>query len=362
LDRLQLIWADGTTAVVPALWLRDNCPCSHCKVVATSERRKLIATEPLELAPVSVVTDTSGVTVDWGNHVSHYTLDWYRAIQLDTRRHLATPSLWGPDFTLPRFRYSELDESVPGGRQRLIEFLSAFTSHGVACVSGVPIYQGESERFVSRWAPIRELPFGRVHDVLVDPMGYNIAHTAEALPPHTDFPSYKWPPSGQALHMLINEVVGGDSFVVDGWRVASELDRSELDILASFPVPFRQFDHGAETWTMAPLLRLRPDGSIEQLRFSNQLMQPIDPATTGIDRFYEAYHHLSTLLLAPEQQHRFRMQPGDLLVVHGHRVLHGRTAYEASTGHRHLQDVYFEFEDLFNQLHRLSSIPARAPV
>ena len=361
MDPVQLVWADGTTAAVPALWLRDNCPCSDCKVVATSERRKMIATEPVDLAPVSVVTDPSGVTVDWGQHVSLYSIDWYRAIRLECGRRAVPPSPWSEEFVPPRFAYADLDESTETGHSTVSEFLKAFAEYGLAIIGGVPAYPGESERFVSRWAPIRELPFGRVHNVYVDPSGYNIAHTAEALPPHNDFASYEWPPSGQALHMLINEVPGGDSIVVDGWRVAGLLDPDDIAVLASFPVPFRQFDDGIETWTKAPILRLRSDGSIGQIRFSNQLMQPIDPDAPDVAAFYRAYHRLGTLLLAPENQVQFRLDRGDLLLVHGHRVLHGRTAYEEAYGRRHLQDVYFEYEDAVNHLFTLQSAATHSP-
>lgn len=354
MDPVQLAWDDGTMIDVPAIWLRDNCPCPECKVIATSERRKLIATEPLHLAPVSVEIDSSGVTVDWGAHVSHYSLDWYRAIQLDLQRQAIAPVRWSCDLSMPTFRYADLDETSDAERSVVVDFLTRFAQYGVALVTGVPTSPGESERFVARWAPIRELPFGRVHDVYVDPGGYNIAHTFEALPPHNDFASCEWPPSGQGLHMLVNEAEGGESVVVDGWHIADQLEPEHLEILSSFPVPFRQFDRGAETWTRAPLVRRRADGSVCHLRYSNQLMQPLDPSAPGIVGFYEAYHRLSELILREENQHRFRLEPGHLLVVHGHRILHGRTEYDP-TARRHLQDVYFEFEDIVNQLFRLAS-------
>ena len=110
----------------------------------------------------------------------------------------------------------------------------------------------------------------------------------------------------------------------------------------------------------APILRRRPDGSIGHIRYSNQLMQALDPSAPDIDRFYAAYHRLSELVLDPENQRRFRMEAGDLLVVHGHRVLHGRLAYEPSSGRRHLRGVYFEFEDLVNHVFRLTEPLAEA--
>jgi len=44
---------------------------------------------------------------------------------------------------------------------------------------------------------------------VVDCRGYNVASTNLELPSHTDLPSYSWPPSVQALHMLVNETEHG---------------------------------------------------------------------------------------------------------------------------------------------------------
>ncbi|GIS47229.1 MAG: hypothetical protein Ct9H90mP19_4660 [Gammaproteobacteria bacterium] len=48
---------------------------------------------------------------------------------------------------------------------------------------------------------------------------YNVAHTSKELPPHNDFASYMNQPSIQGLHMLENECKGGESIIVDGWKV-----------------------------------------------------------------------------------------------------------------------------------------------
>ena len=41
----------------------------------------------------------------------------------------------------------------------------------------------------------------------------------------------------------------------------------------------------------------------------------------------------------------FKTSGGDLLTVHGHRVMHGRMSFDPTSGARHLQDV-MEYDDL----------------
>ena len=49
----------------------------------------------------------------------------------------------------------------------------------------------------------------------------------------------------------------------------------------------------------------------------------------------------------------FRLDAGDTLMVNGLRVLHGRTEFRPD-GARHLQDVYFEVDDVVANLARLT--------
>ena len=198
----------------------------------------------------------------------------------------------------------------------------------------------------------REVLFARIHDVQLDRSGYNVAHTSCALPPHNDFASYSWPPSVQALHMLVNEAGGGESIIVDGWHVLSTLRErhpGHFRVLCEVPVPFREFDDDNETYAVAPLVRCGADGAIVALRFSNQLMQTLDPAAPGVGEFYRAYHALCGLLTAGDVKAKFRLAGGDILILAAHRVLHGREAFEAA-GRRHLQDAYFELDNIRNHL------------
>ncbi len=44
-----------------------------------------------------------------------------------------------------------------------------------------------------------------------------------------------------------------------------------------------------------------------------------------------------------------RLEGGEILLVAGHCVLHGREAFEPM-GKRHLQDAYYEFDNVKNHL------------
>ena len=215
-----------------------------------------------------------------------------------------------------------------------------------------PTEPDSSEQLAARLGPVREVVFDRIHNVVVDPKGYSIAHTALAIAPHNDFTSYSWPPSVQVLHMLANECEGGESSIVDGFRVLDRLRGDHPDhfaVLCTVPVPFRLASEQDESYAVNPMAELDGDRQVRLLRFNTQQMKTIPLAEPRLGRFYAAYHELSTRVNAADSQSFLRLQGGQILLVAAHRVLHGRTAL-LSAGRRHLQDAYFEHDNMRNHL------------
>lgn len=345
-DSIEIDWGDGGRSTLPNLWLRDNCDCRDCRVDQTSEKKFLLTAVPADLAPVDVRFTNDLLNVVWPDgHQTCYPAEVLRCMA-DGRRVESSP--WPEHFVPTRYAYQEFLED-----DRLaVTAIHDFMNLGAIILIAAPDVPGTLESLAPRLGPVRELLFDRIHDVRVNPAGYNVAHTAMPLPPHNDFASYTWPPSVQALHMLVNEASGGETIIVDGWGVLEAL-RAEypdyFDVLCKMPVPFREFDENTETYAVAPLVRCDVDGNIEGIRFSNQLMQSVDPNAPQCGMFYRAYHELCRRITEPGIQARFRLQGGEILIVAAHRVLHGREAFEP-TGRRHLQDAYFELDNIRNQL------------
>ncbi len=350
---VELRWPEGPVAV-PALWLRDNCPCAECRVVSTTEHRLVISQVAADLMPAGVAVAADGtIDVDWGDHRSSYSSAWWNDVTAQARRAYPDPKPWHPGFVPERFDHAD----VTGGSLAVeLEMLEAFGRDGAVVITATPTESGACVPFIRRWAPPIEVPFDLVHDVYVDPAGYNVAHTSEALPPHNDMGSKRHPPSGQILHMLVNDAEGGDSVLVDGFTIAGMLSAEHREILASVEVGFRQFADDAETWGRSPILRTNVAGEVTHLRYSNQLLQAIDPTASYAADWYAAYHTLSALITDEANQIQFRLNAGDLLMVQNHRVLHARRAFRPASGARHLQDTYFDADDVLNEAWRLQHV------
>ena len=345
-DAIRIVWDCGTLTTLPHLWLRDNCACSDCRIAQTDEKKFMISSVPADLAPASAKLTGDELHIVWPDgHRSVFKgslLRSYGSTDADIS------SSWPRDYTPYRCDYRRF----LGDDRTAASAIARFVKDGAMILGKAPTVPGTLENLAARLGPVREVLFDRIHDVAVDPSGYNVAHTPLPLPPHNDFASYTWPPSVQALHMLANETRGGESVIVDGWAVLADL-RAEhpdyFDVLSRVAVPFREFDEDTETFAVEPIVRCNSDGTIAGLRFSNQLMQAIDPNDPHAHDFYNAYRELCVRITNPELQISFRLNGGEILVVAAHRVLHGRRAFEP-VGRRHLQDAYFELDNVKNHL------------
>jgi gamma-butyrobetaine dioxygenase len=47
------------------------------------------------------------------------------------------------------------------------------------------------------------------------------------------------------------------------------------------------------------------------------------------------------------------MEPGDIFSFNNRRVLHGRTAFDPNSGHRHLQGYYMDRDEIIGRLNYL---------
>jgi|TARA_B100000959_G_scaffold202142_1_gene211547 gamma-butyrobetaine dioxygenase len=329
---------------LPFLWLRDNCQCDECRIIETQEKQFLLHTVPIDISPKSVEVKDESLFVLWPDkHKSVIALD---KIEKSGKTRYPEHKLWTSNFTPRSFDWSEFLDN----KEIALEALRTFVSFGVIILNNAPKEPNSLELLSKRFGPVYETLFERIHNVSVNRHVYNVAHTSKGLPLHNDFASYKSQPSVQALHMLENECEGGESIIADGWEIVEDLRKDNpehFNILKKFNVPFREFDENNETYAEAPIIQCSPDGSVESFRFSNQLMQMIDPSREDVKSFYKAYHEVSTRVHDSKYHSTFRLNEGEVLIVASLRVLHARESF-IPNGKRHLQDAYFVYDNALN--------------
>lgn len=331
------------------LWLRDNCPCPECR---HESGQRLLDTRrlPDDLAVVGVAGNGAVEVTFSDGHVSRFTPEWLRA-------HAGEPApgrqrLWGSELQdeLPMLPYGD----VAAGGDGLRRWLRWVDELGFAILTGGPTEPGTVLRTVEFFGFVRETNYGRLFDVRTVVNPTNLAYTGLGLGAHTDNPYREPTPTLQLLHCLASSAEGGENTLVDAFRVAADLPREDLDLLATQPIRFRYADAETELEAETPVISLDASGRAVAVHYNTRSAQPFRFPPELMGRYYEAYQRFGRLLEAPAYRIELKLEAGDLFIVDNLRVLHGRTAYAATGGERHLQGCYADRDALRSRLAVLS--------
>jgi hypothetical protein len=194
--------------------------------------------------------------------------------------------------------------------------------------------------------------------------GNDTAYTALPLPPHNDGCYMRDQPGFQMFHCLQPAASGGDSTLVDGVALAARLGRRNLESLQYLANPFNRivYHHTDEKdiflQSRPVFSRFSPSTSllsgveeIARVHFNDIDRAPLSsinapPSALGphMLSFYSHWLNLMHVLTEPELELRLGLRPGYVLVFDNLRTLHGRTAFDASSG-RVLSGCYGRVED-----------------
>ena len=239
-----------------------------------------------------------------------------------------------------------------------IDMLRNFHLFGFVILTHMSKKEGAVIDFAETLGPVRSTNFGKYFDVISKPNPDDLAYTALGLSPHTDNPYRKPVPGIQLLHCIVNDAEGGNSTLVDGLKIANYLKKNEkhyFDILTSVEVLFHFADKEVVLQNWGRLIELDSNNNFKQIRFSGRLdyVPAINPEKLVI--FYQARKRLYELCISKDFMVSFRLESGMLAMFDNHRLLHGRTKYDPSSGNRHLQGCYIEHDVVEGKLRKYLS-------
>ena len=361
--------AAGRRLRFPAVWLRDNCPCTQCEDPGSGQKLKDITQIPNDLGVAA--SDNAGesvlVTFAPDGHRSAFSRSWLASYALDgyadsDGRTEDDKDLWPAADLAPRNPAAPANlpqASWPRYLDRPTDRIRALEDvlrRGFVLLHDVPAEPGMVLEVAASFGFVRETNYGRLFDVRVEPEPGNLAFTNRAILPHTDNPYRDPAPTVQLLHCLRTaDDGGGDTGLVDGFAAAAALraiDAESFDTLARTPVPFGYIDKETELRASLPLIQLSPRGRVRGVRFNHRSARPLRLPYAEVTAFYAAYRRWAELLARPERQLNLRLAPGDCLVFDNTRVLHARTAFSMTAGSpgRHLQGCYADLDGLASTL------------
>ena len=356
---LNVVWSDGEKSNFHFMWLRDNCPTAHDK--DSRHRMFNILEVSTSIEPKTCKINNEGkLEIEWseGNHISYYDQEWLRnnCYTINNNKKYNSPyQLW--DYSLQKNLESiRIDhDEIINSEEGLIKWLELLHYKGIAIVKNAPTEKESAFKVLNRISHTRETFFKTPFEVVNIPKPNNSAYTAHALRNHMDLPWFENPPGYQFLHCLINSAEGGDSSAVDAFEVADYLRKNEKEIFdtlinVSFKFKDKDYTQKSIRGYHAPAISLTKDNDYNDIRFSVATMDVLDCNPNLMEKVYKAHHRFGKLLHDDKFQIKFRLTPGDIFSFNNRRVLHGRTAFNPNSGHRHLQGYYIDRDEILGRL------------
>ena len=229
----------------------------------------------------------------------------------------------------------------------MYELLKSFYKYGFVIIKKVPTHDNFIVKFANSIGNIRPTNFGEFFNVKSVPKPNDLAYTSLALSPHTDNPYRKPVPCIQLLHCIENEVTGGFSTLVDGFKVANHLKKNYPEyfkILTKIKVKFKFTDKDVILENNGELIELDGLGNLKQIRFSTRLDYVPVLEKKKLDLYYKARKKISDFYNSKKFRIEFKLISGDIMMMDNYRLLHGRTAYDANEGKRFLQGCYIDHD------------------
>ena len=351
---LNLVWADGHLSQYPGVWLLEACVCARCGDSATAVRHISLHEKPVRPQIEACSFDNDQLTIDWGDqHHSVYALQWLRdrclsAEARSERKFQAKP--WGREMlaSLPYFDYPE----VVASPERHLQFLESILDSGFAILRKVPSQRKCTEDITSLVGKLRMTNYG-IYELESKPDPEIVGDMAISINLHTDEPYRVDPPGITFFHVIKQADSGGASTLTDSFRLAQDLRERHPDdfkILSRIAARFhRDLIEGRIFEYQRPIIQCDNDGDINGVYLLDRGMAPVDCALDEVEPFYDALRRFLQTVDTDQDAIEFRLQTGEMLVFNNHRLMHGRTAFDPSSG-RHVRSCHVDLDEFHSRL------------
>jgi gamma-butyrobetaine dioxygenase len=340
---LSVKLASGKTAYFNAYWLRDNCATSF----DSQTRERTFDIFHMEKAPVALQADitSEGLAVVWGDgHRSIYAMEFLEKYAEGKRR--ADPAnlprrAWYSDHYASIAKFSQ--PQLLTDKNEVKKWIEALLVDGVSIVTDMPDSNEGLTETVKLIGHVRPTFFGEFFDVKTHIKPTNLAYTAKALEMHTDTPAEDMAPGIQFLHCRANSVEGGQNLFLDGMAVADDLrveDPEAFRLLSETDIPYYCEHDDYDMRSRQRVIELDEHGVVTGVTISQHMADIFDLPQEFMDSYYPAFCKFGRMLQSEKYMMRFRLNATECIVFDNHRIVHGRSAYSATSGDRYLRGTY----------------------
>ncbi len=329
----------------PNIWLRDHAKDKENWDKRSHQRKTFTASLDIsvQIKEVKIKDDGSYLEILWSdmkNSVNYSSEYLFKNILSKNNKN----------YDLQLWKKQNIDEDIYFNFKNILSdegfklFLQKLYNLGFCVITDCETNLKSVEILAKKIGYIRQSIFGGLWEFESNQDMADSAYTQEELRPHTDSTYSNDAPGLQLLLCCDYKAKGGESIMVDGFKIAQVIknnDKDLFDIMSKIEVPGKYVGDGVILEAKRPIFRL-DNNELIQVSFNNydRTEFRIDEPLTV--KFYEAIKQFDNLANSKEFQWKHILKPGELLIFNNWRILHGRGSFN---GKRKMAGCYINMED-----------------
>lgn len=330
----------------PNIWLRDHAKDEENWDYRSNQRKTYTASlsSKLFIKEASVIDSGKYIKILWSDskNIIKYSTEFLLNNSLKKNTKNQNLILWKKNEISKKIFLKYNNILSKDGFKRFLKNLYTF---GFCVITDCKTEIETVKKIANKIGYVRQSIFGGLWEFESNEDMADSAYTQEELRPHTDSTYSNDAPGLQLLLCCDYEASGGDSIMVDGFKIANMIkdeDKKIFDILSNIEVPGKYVGDGVILEAKRPIFKLDSNKELVQVSFNNYDRAEFRLENELMINFYKAIKKFDSLVNESEFQWRHTLKPGELLIFNNWRVLHGRGSFK---GKRKMAGCYINMED-----------------
>ena len=345
-DKINILFSNNKEDNFLNIWLRDHAKDEDSWDHRSNQRKIFTAKLDPKLHIKKAILKDNGKSVDilWSDLKKpiNYTSNFFLENSNKSQKINNNIQIWDKK-DIGEEIYTDFQNTITNDGFK--EFLEKLYKFGFVVIQNCKTEMSSVEKIANKIGYVRESIFGGLWSFESNNDMADSAYTQDELRPHTDSTYSNDAPGLQLLLCCHYEATGGESIMVDGFKIAEKIYKENRDLytlLSEIEVTGQYIGDGVFLEAKRPIFKLNSNKELVQVSFNNY-----DRAAFRMDdektlKFYDAIREFDLIANNREYQWRHILKPGELLIFNNWRILHGRGSFK---GDRKMSGCYINKED-----------------
>ena len=345
-DKINILFSNNKEDNFLNIWLRDHAKDEDSWDHRSNQRKIFTAKLDPKLHIKKAILKDNGKSVDilWSDLKKpiNYSSNFFLENSNNSQKINNNIKIWDKK-DIGEEIYTDFQNTITNDGFK--EFLEKLYKFGFVVIQNCKTEMSSVEKIAKKIGYVRESIFGGLWSFESNNDMADSAYTQDELRPHTDATYSNDAPGLQLLLCCHYDATGGESIMVDGFKIAEKIYKENRDLytlLSEIEVTGQYIGDGVFLEAKRPIFKLNSNKELVQVSFNNY-----DRAAFRMDdektlKFYDAIREFDLIANNREYQWRHILKPGELLIFNNWRILHGRGSFK---GDRKMSGCYINKED-----------------